>query len=85
MIFISTCSQDETTDIVMRELNDDVLRFNIDKPNDFAWDFHQDGFRIAHKASGREITNESLSSFYLSRTYQIPVECRSQLATYHPN
>ncbi len=59
MIFISTCSQDETTDIVMRELNaDGVLRFNIDKPEDFAWDFHRNGFRIADKTNGREITEK---------------------------
>jgi len=68
MIFISTCSQDETTDIVMRELNaDGVLRFNIDKPEDFAWDFHRDGFRIADKTNGREITEKSLTSFYLRK------------------
>lgn len=41
MIFTFTFSQDETTDIVMKELDtNDVLRFNIDKPDDFAWDFH---------------------------------------------
>ena len=68
MIFISTCSQDETTDIVMRELNvDEVLRFNIDKPEDFAWDFRRDGFRIADKTNGREITEKSLTSFYLRK------------------
>ncbi len=68
MIFISTCSQDETTDIVMRELNaDGVLRFNIDKPEDFAWDFHRNGFRIADKTNGREITEKSLTSFYLRK------------------
>ena len=68
MIFISTCSQDTTTDIVMKELDAaDVLRFNIDKPEDFAWDFHRDGFRIADKASGREITEKSLTSFYLRK------------------
>jgi hypothetical protein len=68
MIFISTCSHDETTDIVMRELNaDGVLRFNIDKPEDFAWDFHRNGFRIADKTNGREITEKSLTSFYLRK------------------
>ena len=48
MIFTFTFSQDETTDIVMKELDtNDVLRFNIDKPDDFAWDFHNGGFSIA--------------------------------------
>ena len=68
MIFISTCSQDETTDLVMKELDaTDVLRFNIDKPEDFAWDFRRDGFRIADKTNGREITEKSLTSFYLRK------------------
>ena len=67
MILISTCSQDETTDIVMRELDDDVLRFNIDKHDDFAWDFHRDGFRIVDKVSGKELTDKTLTSFYLRK------------------
>ena len=68
MIFISTCSQDTTTDIVMKELDaNDVLRFNIDKPDDFAWDFHCNGFRIADKANGREITERTFTSFYLRK------------------
>ena len=50
MIFIATCSQDTTTDIVMKELDAaDVLRFNIDRPEYFEWDFHRCGFRVADK------------------------------------
>ena len=68
MVFISTCSQDTTTNIVMKELNAyDVLRFNIDKPEDFTWDFHRNGFRIVDKVSGREITDRTLTSFYLRK------------------
>ena len=68
MIFIATCSQDTTTDIVMKELDDSsVLRFNIDKPEDFTWDFHSGGFRITDKPSGKEITEKTLSSFYLRK------------------
>lgn len=68
MIFISTCSQDSTTDMVVAHLKGaDVFRFNIDKPEDFAWDFNQGGFRIADNTSGREITDKSLSSFYLRK------------------
>ena len=68
MVFISTCSQDTTTNIVMKGLDaTDVLRFNIDKPEDFAWDFHRNGFRIADKVSGREITDRTLTSFYLRK------------------
>ena len=68
MIFISTCSQDTTTDIVMGELDaTDVLRFNIDKPGDFTWDFHRAGFRIVDRTSGREITEKTFTSFYLRK------------------
>ena len=68
MIFISTCSQDKTTDIVMKELDaSDVLRFNIDKSEDFAWDFYRNGFRIVDKISKREITEQTFTSFYLRK------------------
>ena len=68
MTFISTCSQDSTTDIVVKKLDaNDVLRFNIDKPDDFVWDFHSRGFRVADKASGKEISEKTLTSFYLRK------------------
>lgn len=68
MIFIPTCSQDTTTDLVMKELDaNDVLRFNIDKPENFAWDFHRYGFRIIDKTSGKEMTDKTLTSFYLRK------------------
>ena len=68
MIFISTCSQDTTTDIVLNELDvNEILRFNIDKPEDFSWDFHRRGFRIVDKVSSKEITEKTLSSFYLRK------------------
>ena len=59
MILVVTCSQCETSDIIIRELGvNDVLRFNIDKPEDFAWDFHRYGFRIVDKTSGKEISHK---------------------------
>ena len=68
MIFIATCSQDVTSGIVMRELDaNDVLRFNIDKPEDFAWDFNADGFCVLDKVSGKKITHKTLTSFYLRK------------------
>lgn len=52
----------------MREFDEnEVLRFNIDKPDDFAWDFHRLGFRIMDKTSGREITDKTFTSFYLRK------------------
>lgn len=68
MIFIFTCSQCETTDIVMREFDaNDIFRFNIDKPEDFAWNFHDHGFCIVDKTAGRKITDKTFSSFYLRK------------------
>ena len=68
MIFIFTCSQCETTDIVMREFDaNDVFRFNIDKPENFAWDFHPHGFCIVDKTGRRKITDKTFSSFYLRK------------------
>ncbi|MBR1920478.1 MAG: hypothetical protein IJ829_00585 [Kiritimatiellae bacterium] len=65
MIFIPTCSQDATTDIVTGELDaNNVFRFNIDKPDDFAWDFHRNGFLISYKVNKKEISEKSLTSFY---------------------
>ena len=68
MIFIATCSQDTTTDLVAKELDaSDVFRLNIDRPSDFAWDFHRNGFRVSDCAGGREITEKSLTSFYIRK------------------
>ena len=68
MIFIATASWDITTDIVSKEFDGDaIFRFNIDKAEDFAWDFHSDGFSISNKADGRKITEKNLTSFYLRK------------------
>lgn len=68
MIFISTCSQDITTDLLEKELNaNEVFRFNIDKPEDYAWDFCQYGFKIADNVAGKEINEKSITSFYLRK------------------
>lgn len=68
MIFIPTCSQDTTTDLVIKELNPEtVFRFNIDKPDDFSWDFNANGFCIIDKISNKKITEKTLTSFYLRK------------------
>lgn len=68
MIFIPTCSQDTTTDLVIKELNSEtVFRFNIDKPDDFSWDFNSNGFCIIDKISNKKITEKTLTSFYLRK------------------
>lgn len=68
MIFISTCSQDSTTDILLKEFNsNEVFRFNIDKHKDFVWDFHKAGFKVKDKVSGKEINEKTLTSFYIRK------------------
>ena len=70
MIFIATCSQDATTDIVVKEFDSgNFLRFNIDKPDDFVWDFNTNGFSILEKSNGKLISNNTLSSFYLRKPF----------------
>ena len=68
MILIFTCSQDETTDIVLKELDaNDALRFNIDTPENFTWDFRRDGFHISDRVSHKKISEKTLTSFYLRK------------------
>lgn len=68
MIFISTCSQDSTTDMVTGCLDkSNVFRFNIDKPEDYSWDFNPEGFQMANKATGMEVSDKTLTSFYLRK------------------
>ena len=68
MTFICTCSQDTTTDILFPFLtNLPVFRFNIDKPEDYTWEFCRDGFEIRNIRTGSAITSLNLSSFYLRK------------------
>ncbi len=72
MIFIATCSQDTTTSIVLDKFDvADVLRFDIDRPDDFAWDFSGTGFVISDKTSGKKITDRMLSSFYVRKPFYL--------------
>ena len=68
MIFICTCSQDTTTDLLIPHLKDSpIFRFNIDKPEDYTWDFSRQGFEITNVKSSTTITSRTLSSFYLRK------------------
>lgn len=65
MIFISTCSQDVTVDLLLPELRDlPTFRFNIDQPKDYTWDFSRNGFEITDLKNGASISTRTLSSFY---------------------
>ena len=68
MIFICTCSQDTTTDLLLPFLgNLPTFRFNIDKPEDYIWMFCRHGFEIKNIRSQSVINSQTLSSFYLRK------------------
>ena len=68
MLFICTCSQDSTTDILLPHLQESmVFRFNIDKYEDYSWDFSRGGFIITNNKNQRIIDSQTISSFYLRK------------------
>ena len=68
MIFICTCSQDGTTNYLLPCLkNEQTFRFNIDKREDYCWDFARHGFVISNVKTAESITSKTLSSFYLRK------------------
>ena len=68
MIFILTCSQEGTFDLMMPFLGDiPTFRFNIDKPEDYAWRFCRHGFEIKNIKTQSAINSQTLSSFYLRK------------------
>ncbi len=72
MILICTCSQDGTTDLLTPHLKDSsIFRFNIDKPENYTWDFFQHGFTIFDRNSGISIDNHLISSFYQRKPIHI--------------
>lgn len=68
MIFIFTCSQDTTVDLIVPLLKDrQLFRFNIDKSDDFTWTFSRSGFKITNIRDHISIDRDSLSAFYLRK------------------
>lgn len=68
MIFICTCSQDTTTDLLLPSLGDlPTFRFNIDRTEDYTWMFCRHGFAIKDIRSQSVINSRTLSSFYLRK------------------
>lgn len=68
MIFIPTCSDDGTTDLLLPHLQKEaeVFRFDIDKFRDYRWDVSTFGVSMSD-ATGRSISDRSLSCFYLRK------------------
>ena len=72
MIFICTCSQDGTTDLLVPILqHQEVFRFDIDRPESYAWDFSRCGFVITNLKTKATIDARSISSFYLRKPIYI--------------
>ena len=72
MIFICTCSQDGTTDLLTPILrHQGVFRFDIDRAESYAWDFCRSGFVITNLKTKESIDARSISSFYLRKPIYI--------------
>lgn len=68
MIFIYTCSQDGSADLLMTHFgNPPIFRFDVDKTAEYSWDFSRQGFEIVHLPTGRSINSGTLTSFYLRK------------------
>lgn len=68
MIFICTCSQDRTVDLILPCLfGIETFRFNVDNPESYTWDFSKRGFTISNVQTGKTIDSSTLTSFYLRK------------------
>ena len=64
MIFICTCSQDVTTDLLIDKLRPHAatFRFDVDRRQDFTWEFGPLSWRCSN-SSGDMVSRETLSCF----------------------
>lgn len=64
MLLIITCTADSTTDMLMPFLDGvDVFRFNIDKWNEYIWDFSNKGFKVT-SPDKKILTSENIKCVY---------------------
>lgn len=67
MLLIITCTEDVTTDMLMPFLDDiSVFRFNIDKWNEYIWNFSSKGFEVI-SPDGKVLTNNNIKCVYLRK------------------
>lgn len=67
MLLIITCSADTTTDMLMPLLKGiNVFRFNIDKWDEYRWDFSSKGFNV-ESSDGNTLTNDNIRCVYLRK------------------
>ena len=62
MLLIITCTEDVTSDMLIPFLDGvNVFRFNIDKWNEYIWDFSSRGFKVL-SPNGKVLTSENIKS-----------------------
>ena len=67
MLLIPTCSEDVTTDMLLPLLGGiDVFRFNIDKWNEYAWEFSNAGI-FAQSPDGKILADNKLKCVYMRK------------------
>jgi len=67
MLFVPTCSEDATLDLMMPFLGEiDLFRFNIDNWRGYRWDFSQSGFSV-ESPDGKILTSENAKCVYLRK------------------
>lgn len=67
MLLIITCSQDVITDMLLPFLDGiDIFRFDINKWNEYAWDFSSDGF-VVQAPDGKQMRESDLRCVYLRK------------------
>ena len=67
MLLIITCSEDSTTDLLLPFLKGiEVFRFNINKWNEYAWEFSDKGIFV-QSIDGKILTDKNLKCVYLRK------------------
>lgn len=67
MLLIITCTEDVTCDMLIPFLDGvNVFRFNIDKWNEYIWDFSSRGFKVL-SPNGKALTSENIKCVYLRK------------------
>ena len=67
MLLIPTCSEDVTVDMLMPYLDGiDVFRFNINKWNEYGWEFSEKGFFV-QAPDGKVLSDKTLKCVYLRK------------------
>ena len=67
MLLVITCTEDVTTNMLMPFLDGvNVFRFNINKWNEYIWDFSDKGFKVL-SPDGNLLTSNNIKCVYLRK------------------